>query len=92
MQERMRTTLWRGEAAEDQLIEERSIKIYIFKNIKSLYRVVFWLFYSGLEQKIEQGMVILANILKETYSLESAGIFVIPSTRDLTLSPVLLVN
>lgn len=82
----MTTTLWRGETAEDQLIKDRSIKMYIFKNIKNLHQVVSWLFYSGLEQKIEQGMVILANILKETYSLESDGVCVPQYQRSNTFS------
>lgn len=33
--------------------------------------------------------MILVNILKEAYSVESAGIFETSNTRDLTLSPFL---
>lgn len=60
----------------------------MLKNLSgSLLAVLF-----RIKAEIRQGMVILVNILKETSSVESAGIFAIPDMRDLTLSLSLPVN
>lgn len=53
----------------------------------SLFAVLF-----RIKEKIVQGMVILANVLEETHSVELARIFVISNSRDLTLSSLLPVN